>query len=508
MELFKSHVMKAQRLIDDLVDLEIEKVDRILDKIKTDPEPEDIKRVEKELWLKIRSKLILGRRTGLGITAEGDMLAALGLRYGSNEAISFSQIVHSTMATRSYMSSIDMAEERGAFTICDPSVETNPFLERVKSRMSLEYLVKWDKFGRRNIANLTIAPAGTVSLMTQTTSGVEPLFLPYYKRRYKVEDRSKATFIDESGDAWVEYIVIHPKFKKWYNVNWYKTSVELFDIDYHKEIEDYDEAELKRLFEMSPYYGATANDVDWRASVKMQGTIQQWVDHSISKTINLPNSATVEQVNDLYMLAWESGCKGVTVYRDGSRDGVLVSTDDLKIEDDDFDYMDAYKRPETLECDIYHKTALKQNWMVIVGLVNDRPYEIFAVRDVDNHVFPTKIDKGKITKVKSKTYMLEGYVGEKLYKIENIVKLMSDDEQTDTRKYSSMLRHRMHPRFIIDQIEEYATIASFDKVVQRVLRNYLTQDEFKSEKCPVCGTPLTMTEGCKKCLNCGYAKCG
>jgi len=498
-DMFVEDVRIAQRLMDDLVDLEIEKIDKIITKIQSDKEAEDIKKVELELWLKIRYKAVEGRRTGLGITAEGDMLAALGLKYGSKEAIEFSVLVHKTLSVEAYKSSIEMAEERGCFPMCKPEIENNPFLDRVYEELGVEYKVKWDIYGRRNIALLTIAPTGTTSLMTQTTSGIEPLFMAFYKRRTKTEDKSKATFIDEMGDGWVEYRVIHPKFKTWMEIN-------KFIIDGVYTFDTSDEKMLDFVFKQSPYHGATANEINWESAVEMQGQIQKWVDHSISKTINLPKTSTVEQVDIIYRTAHKSGCKGITVYRDGCRQGVLLSTE--KKEDESFEYKNAYKRPKTLQCDIYHKTALKKNWLVIVGKVNNKAYEIFVINDVDNHIFPTKIEKGTITKVKSQTYELAGYMGQKLYKIYNIVDLMSMDQITDTRKYSSMLRHGMHPKFMIDQIEEYATIGSFDKVVQRVLRNYVSIEEQTEEKCTQCGGKMAMEEGCKHCIDCGWSKCG
>jgi len=508
-DLFTEDIRIAQRLIDDIVDLEIEKIDQILAKVHSDPEAEDTKFREIALWTKIREKIVEGRRTGLGITAEGDMLAALGLRYGTEEATEFAVSVHKTLAVESYRSSIEMAKERGSFPIWDYEKEKdNPFIERVISELCDEHSFDYGFYGRRNIANLTIAPTGTVSLMTQTTSGVEPLFRPFYKRRTKIDDKTKATFIDSTGDAWQEYFVLHSKFVEWYDINWYKTSVKLFDLDYHKPIEDYSEAELEKLFEKSPYYGATANDIDWKASVTMQGAVQKWIDHSISKTVNVPESATVEQIDQIYREAHRAGCKGVTVYRDNCRSGVLVSEDKKK--EEIFDYEDGYKRPQTIECDIYHKTALKQNWMVIVGKIDRKPYEIFNIKDVDNHIFPYKIENGTITKIKSETYRLEGYMGDKKYSIDNIIPLMSPDEGVNTRKYSSMLRHRIHPKYIVEQIKKYATIVSFDKVIQRVLETYVKTEDIKreSEKCPECGTVLIQQEGCKHCDNCGYSRCG
>jgi ribonucleoside-diphosphate reductase alpha chain len=506
---FREYSRIAQKLMDDLVDLEIEKVDKIIQKIESDKESDDIKRVELNLWKKIKEKSVETRRTGLGITAEGDMIAAMNLRFGTDEATKFAVEVHRVLAVESYKSSIDMASERGAFSIFDKNKEIgHPFLSRIYSELEsdeLEYgfQAKWLLYGRRNIANLTIAPTGSLSICTQTTSGIEPLFAPFYKRRTKTEDKTKTTFIDEQGDMWQEYFVIHPKFKEWYEVNWKNLDN---CSEYYVPLEGYNEEGLQKFFEQSPYYKATANDIDWKASVRMQGEIQKWVDHSISKTVNLPETATIEEVDQLYREAYRAGCKGVTVYREGSREGVLISSKDKKKEEG-FEYKNAFKRLQTLECDIYHKTAMKQNWMVMVGKVEGRPYEIFVIKDVDNHIFPSKIEKGKITKVKSRMYRLEGYLSQKLYTIDNIVDLMSEDEKMDTRKYSSMLRHGMAPRFIIDQIEEYATIVSFDKVVQRVLKNYVGEEKTKGDLCPECGSTLIMTEGCKKCL-CGYAKCG
>ena len=502
---FKQHSRIAQRLMDDLVDLEIEKVTKIIEKIESDKESEDIKRVELNLWKKIREKSIETRRTGLGITAEGDMIAAMNLRFGTEEATKFAVEVHRTLAVESYKSSIELAKERGAFPIFDWKKEKEgPFINRVLNE--LDDISDYEVYGRRNIANLTIAPTGTLSLMTRTSSGIEPCFKAFYKRRAKTEDKTKATFTDEQGDMWQEYFVIHPKFKEWYNINKEEILVKLYIVDHNFTIEQLSEAELNEIFEQYPYYKATANDIDWKASVRMQGEIQKWVDHSISKTINLPETATVEEVDQLYREAFKAGCKGVTVYREGSRDGVLISTEKKK--ENAFEYKDAYKRPQTLECDIYHKTALKQNWMVVVGKISDRPYEIFVVKDVDNHVLPSKIEKGTITKIKSRTYQLEGHLGEKQYKISNVVDLMSQDEKTDTRKYSSMLRHGMAPKFIIEQIEEYATIVSFDKVVQRCLKNYLGGEKLKGDKCPECGSDLKNEGGCVSCQNCGWSRCG
>lgn len=506
---FKEVVKKAQRMMDDLIDLEIEKIDKIIDKIKSDPEPDYIKYTELNLWIKIKEKAILGRRTGLGITAEGDMLAALGLRYGSPEANEFCEEVHRQFALASYKSSIELAKERGHFPIWDYEKEKeNPFLKRIILNGGNFLHSDYRKFGRRNISNLTIAPNGTISLMTQTTSGIEPLFMPFYKRRTKIDDKSKATFIDEVGDGWLEYFVLHPKFVEWFGINYLNHREGFLKNKTAKEyLETCNEELLQKYFEESPYYGATANDIDWRASVEMQGRVQKWIDHSISKTVNLPNNSSVEIVKELYETAYSSGCKGTTIYRDGCRSGVLISSKEEKKENK-FTYNSAFKRPVSVECDIYHKTALKQNWMVLIGKVNGNPYEIFVIKDVENHVIPYKVESGIITKIKSKTYELTVKTPGKTYHIDNIVDFMSEDERMSTRKYSSMLRHGMHPRYIIEQIDEFASITSFDKVVQRVLKNYV-EDKEEEIKCPECGSTNYHAEsGCYSCPDCGYAKCG
>lgn len=499
-ELFNEHVYKAQRLMDDLVDLEIEKVDKIIKKIENDPEPDDIKRVELAMWIKIRDNARRGRRTGLGITAEGDMLAARGLVYGSPEAIEFSSRVHMTMAYCSYKCSIDLAKERGSFPIWNIDKEWhNPFLQRLLGDSNYE--PDWKEFGRRNISNLTIAPAGSVSIMTQTTSGVEPCFAIYYTRRRRTIDKTKANFTDDSGEMFEEYMVFHKGFEQWYDKNWYKTDVRLFDLDYRKPLDQYTRQELDILITKSPYHMATAKDVNWVSKVKLQGEIQKWVDHSISSTTNIPEDTTEQVVSDIYREAYSVGCKGMTIYREGSRSGILISE---KVEK--FNYSDAIKRPESLECDIYHKTALKRNWMILVGLYEDKPYEIFAFQELPNHVFPTKIDKGVITKIKAGVYKLEGEDDvNKRYTIPNIISLIDTGDQVSTRKFSLMLRHRIDPRWIVKDIRAYSLITSFDKVIQRVLQNYIEED---GNLCPECGSKLVTEDGCVKCSSCGFSKCG
>lgn len=495
-ELFKNHINKAQRLMDDLIDLEIEKIDRILDKIEKDPEPEEIKLTEFKLWLKIRQKAIEGRRTGLGITAEADMLAALGLRYGTPEATEFSINIHRILAIESYRSSIQLAGERGSFPMWNWRNEnSNPFLCRVLNDINLHNYEDYISFGRRNIANLTIAPTGTVSLMTQTTSGIEPLFKPFYKRKRKVNKPTSKTITDQNGDIWEEYFVIHDKFKEWFNVSYGKGLLEYCT-----------EEELYGYFKESPYYKATANDIDWKESVRMQGEVQKWIDHSISKTVNLPSETTIEQVDELYRLAHKSGCKGLTIYRDGSREGVLTSS--TKEEKKEFDYLNSIKIPKERECDIYHKTALKKSWTIIVGKVDNKPVEIFAFSDIDNSKFPSSITKGIIRKEKSRLYSLTSKGSEKTYKIDSIVDLMTDLDGIDTRKYSLMLRHRINPQFIIDQIREYATISSFDKVIEKVLMLYIKEERSEKELCPNCKSKLVRQEGCVKCTQCEWSKCG
>jgi len=511
-DLFKEHVIIAQRLMDDLVDLELEKINRILEKIENDPESDSIKSVEKELWENIFYKTQAGRRTGLGTTGEGDMLAALGFTYGSGLAIDMSERVHEQLAISSYVSSIIMAKERESFLKWDFELEkNNPFVSRVINWISdFNYsdseLGRFDlvykQYGRRNISNLTIAPTGTTSIMTQTTSGIEPCFAVFYKRRRRTIDKSKATFIDEHGEMFEEYNVFHHKFKDWYDKNWYKTDIKLFDIDYKKPLEDYTDEELNILVSKSPYHNSTSSDVNWVDKVKLQGRVQKWVDHSISATTNIPENTPISVVDDIYMTAYKSGCKGMTIYREGSRSGILVN--DKK---NNFEYVDAVKRPKELECDIYHKVALKINWMILVGKYEGKPYEIFAFPELPNHIFPYKIQKGTIRKLKSRVYKLVGVDKEfdKSYEIPNIIDLIENEDQVGTRKYSMMLRHKIDPKFIVSEIEQYALVTSFDKVVQRVLRNYIDGEFIE---CPECGSKLQPSDGCWKCLNCGYSKCG
>jgi ribonucleotide reductase alpha subunit len=510
-DLFKQHVNIAQRLMDDMVDLEIEKVDLIIDKIERDDDPEHLKFVERNLWKGIREKAVNGRRTGLGITAEGDMIAAMGLRYGSEEATKFAVKVHKILAIESYKASIEMAEERGCFPVWDLQKEKkNPFLNRiigttVKGDDNIDYtfpenwVKNYLKFGRRNIANLTISPAGTTSSMTNTTSGIEPCFLPIYKRRRKTHEKERSVFTDEKGDMWEEYKVVHPKFKIWYEVNWERLGTHNYPIEYMND------QEIEELVKKSPYHKACSNDVDWVAKIKMQGEIQKWIDHSISVTVNLPKETTVETVEKVYMAAYESGCKGCTVYRDGSRSGILIS--DKKEEESEIVYKKALVRPETLECDIFNKTVLGQDWTVLVGLLKGKPFEIFALSQLNQIDFPNEIKRGKIKCLKSGHYQLTGERNGKVYVIENVIPHLKDNESTGTRQYSTQLRYGIKPIEIVKQIDKYATITSFDKAISRVLKNY-TNGEKSGDVCPICHSKLIFEDGCEKCPNGDFSKCG
>ena len=516
-ELFRKHVGLAQRIMDDIIDLEIEKIEKILEKIKSDPEDNIVKRTEYELWDKIMNKTLRGRRTGVGVTAEGDMLAALGLRYGTEEATEFSEEVHSVIAVEAYRSSVEMAKERGAFEVYDAKREAgNPFVARIKSKDAALY-EDMVKYGRRNIACLTIAPTGTTSIMTQTTSGIEPTFMPVYKRRRKVNPNdvnARVDFVDPEGDAFEEYIVFHHKFAEWMRVN---------GIDTEK---NYTQEELDEIIARSPYYKATSNDIDWLQKVKMQGRVQKWVDHSISVTINLPASATEELVSQLYLEAWKSGCKGCTIYRDGSRSGVLVSVS--KKEDEKKDEkrcicfsMSEYERPKELNCDIVRFQNKKEKWIAFVGLKDGRPYEIFTgiADDEEGILLPKSVTEGKIIKTTddegNRRYDFQ-YKNTRGYKttVEGLSHKFDKEYWNYAKLISGVLRYGMP----IDQVVKLVgslqldseSINTWKAGVERALKKYIPDGtQMESMECPECHQhTIVMKEGCLVCSNCGYSKCG
>ena len=516
-ELFKKHAGFAQRMMDDIIDLEMEKIDAILAKIEKDPENEEIKHTEKQLWEKIRKKTLQGRRTGVGITAEGDMLAALNLRYGSKEANEFSVEVHKTLALSAYRSSVEMAKERGAFEVFNAEKEkNNPFILRLKEADENLYQ-DMVKYGRRNIALLTIAPTGSTSLMSQTTSGIEPVFLPVYKRRRKVNPNDKdvrVDFVDEVGDSWEEYIVFHHHFKTWMEVNGYDIS------------KNYSNEEIQDLIEKSPYYKATSNDIDWLSKVEMQGAIQKWVDHSISVTINIPNEATEELVNQLYIKAWEVGCKGVTVYRDGSRSGVLVAADDKKEEKDEEEAtssLEAFptKRPQILEADVVRFQNNKEKWIAFVGLVNGRPYEIFTglADDEEGIMLPRWVNEGLIIKNRDENgvsrydFQFKNLRGYKTT-IEGLSHKFNPEFWNYAKLISGTLRHGMPIENVVELINrlelDSESINTWKAGVARALKRYIPDGtEVDGHKCSNCGSDqVVYQEGCLICKNCGNSKCG
>ena len=513
---FSKHVQLAQRIMDDIIDLESEKIDLILQKINSDPESEEIKGTERHLWEKIRKKTLQGRRTGVGITAEGDMLAALGLRYGTEDATDFSESVHKAIALNAYRSSVIMAKERGAFEIYDTEREkNNPFVLRLKEADPKLY-DDMAKYGRRNIACLTVAPTGTTSLMSQTTSGIEPVFLPVYKRRRKVNPNdvdSHIDFVDENGDSWEEYVVFHHKFVTWMEANGYPTT------------KIYSSEELDELVAKSPYYKATSNDVDWLQKVRMQGRIQKWVDHSISVTINLPSDVSEELVGKLYMEAWKSGCKGCTVYREGSRAGVLISNDekdDKKKDDDCFELPQIVtSRPAELEADVIKFQNNKEKWIAFIGLLNGRPYEIFTgINDEDDGIMiPKNVTSGKIIKAydrdgrKHYDFQFQNRRGYKVT-IEGLDSKFNPEYWNYAKLISGVLRYGMPIDQVIKLVSgldlDSETINTWKNGVERALKKYLPNEtEAKGQKCPVCGQEtLVYQEGCLKCRNCGASKCG
>jgi ribonucleoside-diphosphate reductase alpha chain len=511
--LFDKHAALAQRIMDDIIDLEIEKIDAILEKINTDPENEEVKNAERLLWRKIRHKTLLGRRTGVGITAEGDMLAALGFRYGTEEATAFAEEIQKCLALAAYGSSVQMAKERGAFEIFDAKrEEANPFINRLKES-NLQLIEEMKKYGRRNIACLTIAPTGTTSLMTQTTSGIEPVFLPVYKRRRKVnpnDNSAKVDFVDEVGDSFEEYIVFHHKFVNWMEANGHPTT------------KKYSQEEIDVLIEKSPYYKATSTDVDWLQKVKMQGKIQRWVDHSISVTINLPNDVDEELVNQLYIEAWKSGCKGCTVYRDGSRSGVLLATNDKKKEKDCIEPpVIVAKRPRELEADIVKFQNNKEKWIAFVGLLNGRPYEIFTgINDEDEGIFlPKNLSKGAIIKnvdeSGNKRYDFQ-YTNKRGYKttIEGLSQKFNPEYWNYAKLISGVLRYSMPLEQVIKLVEgldlKDESINTWKNGVERALKKYIQEGvQAKGQKCPNCNQEsLVYQEGCLTCTSCGASKCG
>lgn len=529
MDKFRKHVQIAQRIMDDIVDLELEKIDRIMQKIQQDPQSDEVKGSEYHLWEKIKHKSSQGRRTGVGITAEGDMIAAMGLRYGTPEATEFSVNVHKNLALSAYRSSVTMAQERGAFAVFDASREkNNPFLLRIKEADQQLY-ADLQKYGRRNIACLTIAPTGTTSLMTQTTSGIEPVFMPVYKRRRKVNPNDTdvhVDFVDEVGDSFEEYIVYHKKFLEWMNVN---------GIDSTKK---YTQEEIDKLVAQSPYYKATANDVDWLEKVKMQGAIQKWVDHSISVTVNLPNDVDEALVNRLYVEAWKSGCKGCTIYRDGSRAGVMISVsksekkqkgkEQVKDNSVDQNALPPCKQPEVievrpkvLECDVVRFQNNKEKWVAFVGLLDGYPYEIFTGLQDDDEgiVLPKSVVKGKIIKQKQDDgpsrydFQFENKRGYKTT-VEGLSEKFNPEYWNYAKLISGVLRYRMPIERVINLVSSLQlkdeSINTWKNGVERALKKYIDDGtEAKGKKCPVCGhETLVYQEGCLICKNCGASRCG
>ena len=513
-DLFKKHVQLAQRLMDDIIDLELEKIEMILEKVNSDPESEEVKGAERHLWEKIYKKSGQGRRTGVGITAEGDMLAALGLRYGTQEATDFAVEVHKTVALQAYRSSVQMAKERGAFEVYDAEREkNNPFINRLREA-DAELYENMVKYGRRNIACLTIAPTGTTSLMTQTTSGIEPVFMPVYKRRRKVNPNDPEVhidFIDETGDAFEEYIVYHHKFLTWMEINGYDTQ------------KKYTQEEIDALVAKSPYYKATANDVDWLMKVKMQGAIQKWVDHSISVTVNLPNNVDEELVNRLYVEAWRSGCKGCTIYREGSRSGVMIAMkNEKKSEEIPCKRPEVVeKRPQVLECDVVRFQNNKEKWVAFVGLLNGYPYEIFTgIQDDDEGIMlPKSVMKGRIIKnvdeEGNKRYDFQ-FENKKGYKttVEGLSEKFNKEYWNYAKLISGVLRYRMPLDHVIKLVSslqlESESINTWKNGVERALKKYISDGtEAKGMKCPNCGhESLVYQEGCLICKHCGASRCG
>ena len=516
-DLFKKHVALAQRIMDDIVDMEMEKIDKIIEKVKSDPQADVVKETELHLWQKIKRKSAMGRRTGVGITAEGDMLAAMNLRYGTQEATDFSVEVHKTLALAAYRSSVVMAKERGAFEVYDSEREkNNPFINRIREAEP-ELYADILKYGRRNIACLTIAPTGTTSLMTQTTSGIEPVFMPVYKRRRKVNPTDTdvhVDFVDESGDSFEEFIVFHHKFLTWMKINGYDTE------------KRYTQEELDQLVEKSPYYKATANDVDWLMKVRMQGAIQKWVDHSISVTINLPNSVDEQLVNRLYVEAWRSGCKGCTVYRDGSRSGVMIAVekkDKKKAEEKHICEPPTVTevRPKELECDVVRFQNNKEKWVAFVGLLDGYPYEIFTgLQDDEEGIsLPKSVNKGKIIKKidengkKRYDFQFENKRGYKTT-VEGLSEKFNPEYWNYAKLISGVLRYRMPIANVIKLVGQLQmdsqSINTWKIGVERALKKYIVDGtEAKGQKCPVCGQEtLVYQEGCLICKNCGSSRCG
>ena len=516
-DLFKKHVALAQRIMDDIVDMEMEKIDKIIEKVKSDPQADVVKETELHLWQKIKRKSAMGRRTGVGITAEGDMLAAMNLRYGTQEATDFSVEVHKTLALAAYRSSVVMAKERGAFEVYDSEREkNNPFINRIREAEP-ELYADMLKYGRRNIACLTIAPTGTTSLMTQTTSGIEPVFMPVYKRRRKVNPTDTdvhVDFVDESGDSFEEFIVFHHKFLTWMKINGYDTE------------KRYTQEELDQLVEKSPYYKATANDVDWLMKVRMQGAIQKWVDHSISVTINLPNNVDEQLVNRLYVEAWRSGCKGCTVYRDGSRSGVMIAVekkDKKKMEEKHICEPPTVTevRPKELECDVVRFQNNKEKWVAFVGLLDGYPYEIFTgLQDDEEGIsLPKSVNKGKIIKKidengkKRYDFQFENKRGYKTT-VEGLSEKFNPEYWNYAKLISGVLRYRMPIANVIKLVGQLQmdsqSINTWKIGVERALKKYIVDGtEAKGQKCPVCGQEtLVYQEGCLICKNCGSSRCG
>jgi len=494
---FRIMSRKAQRLMDDMIDIEIEQIDKILTKIDNDPETDETKYYERNLWHTIRQVAVNGRRTGLGVTGLGDAIAMLGQTYGDNDSIETVEEIYKWLSLASYEESIQLAKERGAFPIFDASKEEgHPFISRVVNELVDPVQADYRQYGRRNIANTTTAPAGSVSCLTQTTSGIEPAFMLYYKRRKKVQNGEEVMFVDDLGDEWTEFNVYHHKFKEWMAMN-------------HVSDEEVDTA-----IEHSPYHGGTANEIDWRAKVKLQSVAQKWICHAISNTTNLPADIDVETVKDIYMLGWELGCKGVTVYRDGSRSGVLVAAEENK--EEKFSERHAPKRPETLACDIFHTSVKGQKWVVLVGLMNGKPYEVIG-GEAEMIELPRRIKNGTLTKRAFKTtnskYDLSMGDGDDKLNIKDVVSVFANANFAGyTRTISLALRHRVPVQYLVEQMQKdkEADLFSFSKVIARCLKNYIVDGTEVDKTCTSCGAEgsLVYQEGCVTCKSCGHGKCG